>query len=118
FFSSRRRHTRFSRDWSSDVCSSDLNFYFRSVQMPTPNRMNWNNKDTDAYAAQASAALTDAQRQEATSKVQRQLSEQAVWAPLVNVQLWMVSADRVEGARPHGLYGASLYKGLDIRVKN
>src|SRR5690606_3036804 len=22
FFSSRRRHTRFSRDWSSDVCSS------------------------------------------------------------------------------------------------
>src|SRR5690606_39422080 len=26
FFSSRRRHTRFSRDWSSDVCSSDL-FY-------------------------------------------------------------------------------------------
>src|SRR5690606_39334347 len=26
FFSSRRRHTRFSRDWSSDVCSSDLFF--------------------------------------------------------------------------------------------
>src|SRR5690606_39370088 len=25
-FSSRRRHTRFSRDWSSDVCSSDLVF--------------------------------------------------------------------------------------------
>ena len=24
FFSSRRRHTMFSRDWSSDVCSSDL----------------------------------------------------------------------------------------------
>src|SRR2546422_5200327 len=26
FFSSRRRHTRCSRDWSSDVCSSDLAF--------------------------------------------------------------------------------------------
>src|SRR5690606_41134820 len=26
-FSSRRRHTRFSRDWSSDVCSSDLGSY-------------------------------------------------------------------------------------------
>src|SRR5207247_6441410 len=25
FFSSRRRHTRSTRDWSSDVCSSDLN---------------------------------------------------------------------------------------------
>src|SRR5690606_40961075 len=30
FFSSRRRHTSFSRDWSSDVCSSDLRrkFFF------------------------------------------------------------------------------------------
>src|SRR6266498_4353117 len=26
FFSSRRRHTRCGRDWSSDVCSSDLSF--------------------------------------------------------------------------------------------
>src|SRR5689334_24734868 len=25
FFSSRRRHTRWNCDWSSDVCSSDLN---------------------------------------------------------------------------------------------
>src|SRR5205809_3654157 len=40
FFSSRRRHTRCSRDWSSDVCSSDLNFaddqgYLRAL-LPTP----------------------------------------------------------------------------------
>src|SRR5690606_39731813 len=27
FFSSKRLHTRFSRDWSSDVCSSDLPFF-------------------------------------------------------------------------------------------
>src|SRR5207247_5835908 len=27
FFSSRRRHTRSTRDWSSDVCSSDLSEY-------------------------------------------------------------------------------------------
>src|SRR3712207_7810945 len=27
FFSSRRRHTRYWRDWSSDVCSSDLAGY-------------------------------------------------------------------------------------------
>src|SRR2546430_8686271 len=30
FFSSRRRHTRFDCDWSSDVCSSDL------FTIPTP----------------------------------------------------------------------------------
>src|SRR3712207_7293872 len=28
FFSSRRRHTRYWRDWSSDVCSSDLLVFF------------------------------------------------------------------------------------------
>src|SRR5207253_6988610 len=29
FFSSRRRHTRWPRDWSSDVCSSDLDRILR-----------------------------------------------------------------------------------------
>src|SRR5690606_41046189 len=32
FFSSRRRHTRFSRDWSSDVCSSDLGAHCRVIE--------------------------------------------------------------------------------------
>src|SRR5256884_6348267 len=32
FFSSRRRHTRCSRDWSSDVCSSDLGVGCGSAQ--------------------------------------------------------------------------------------
>src|SRR5690606_40016942 len=30
-FASRRRHTRFSRDWSSDVCSSDLSLQITAV---------------------------------------------------------------------------------------
>src|SRR5207249_5042337 len=29
FFSSRRRHTRSKRDWSSDVCSSDLSLQYQ-----------------------------------------------------------------------------------------
>src|SRR5690625_2092173 len=37
FFSSRRRHTRWPRDWSSDVCSSDLEhkLWARNVQAST-----------------------------------------------------------------------------------
>src|SRR5690348_17930836 len=31
FFSSRRRHTRWTGDWSSDVCSSDLQSMSREV---------------------------------------------------------------------------------------
>src|SRR5690606_39476502 len=51
FFSSRRRHTRFSRDWSSDVCSSDLldvhadrassEIQFGHVQRPTHANTSW-----------------------------------------------------------------------------
>src|SRR5699024_3131770 len=33
FFSSRRRHTRSKRDWSSDVCSSDLNENISQAQL-------------------------------------------------------------------------------------
>src|SRR5699024_11335645 len=35
FFSSRRRHTRSKRDWSSDVCSSDLHFSGQSSPYPS-----------------------------------------------------------------------------------
>src|SRR5207245_7317699 len=38
FFSSRRRHTRCYRDWSSDVCSSDLNARIGSGVLPMNRR--------------------------------------------------------------------------------
>src|SRR2546429_1016761 len=41
FFSSRRRHTRCSRDWSSDVCSSDLTGW--SGDWPPASRI-WTNR--------------------------------------------------------------------------
>src|SRR5256886_8684612 len=36
FFSSRRRHTRFDCDWSSDVCSSDLTHWLPAPIDLTP----------------------------------------------------------------------------------
>src|SRR2546428_11310257 len=36
FFSSRRRHTRSDRDWSSDVCSSDLSGIAGAVEVRVP----------------------------------------------------------------------------------
>src|SRR5947209_15635032 len=39
FFSSRRRHTRYWRDWSSDVCSSDLGYGASSPEFNYPNRL-------------------------------------------------------------------------------
>src|SRR5260370_24766831 len=51
FFSSRRRHTRFKCDWSSDVCSSDL---LRWLQREPP--------DTDEAREALSRILNDAKR--------------------------------------------------------
>src|SRR5207245_7223369 len=39
FFSSRRRHTRCYRDWSSDVCSSDLHHHERYDGGGYPDRL-------------------------------------------------------------------------------
>src|SRR5690348_18350532 len=36
FFSSRRRHTSWTGDWSSDVCSSDLEWIFGREISPSP----------------------------------------------------------------------------------
>src|SRR5256885_5341385 len=38
FFSSRRRHTRLQGDWSSDVCSSDLDYSRLTTQWKNPTR--------------------------------------------------------------------------------
>src|SRR5690606_39866938 len=48
FFSSRRRHTRFSRDWSSDVCSSDLTVSFLSSQRSQNPRARYDLQETSA----------------------------------------------------------------------
>src|SRR5207253_6438905 len=37
FFSSRRRHTRWPRDWSSDVCSSDLSELYDAAKVDGAN---------------------------------------------------------------------------------
>src|SRR5690606_40893706 len=38
---SRRRHTRFSRDWSSDVCSSDLTVHTMALAALLPYCFSW-----------------------------------------------------------------------------
>src|SRR5438874_2859711 len=56
FFSSRRRHTRSLRDWSSDVCSSDLH---RSVGWAAPLPQNLLHH-VPAYVGQAEVAALEA----------------------------------------------------------
>src|SRR5438874_11145769 len=59
FFSSRRRHTRSLRDWSSDVCSSDLFVHqFRNPQVPVEEVVR------DPLSSLAAATLREARLRE------------------------------------------------------
>src|SRR5256886_12619901 len=53
FFSSRRRHTRFDCDWSSDVCSSDLVMDFFAPPIVFPNVTYTNQSALSTSAAHA-----------------------------------------------------------------
>src|SRR5207245_7453485 len=49
FFSSRRRHTRCYRDWSSDVCSSDLSFSALAAYPKNAGRLGPSNRQQSAW---------------------------------------------------------------------
>jgi peptide/nickel transport system substrate-binding protein len=93
-----------------------LNLYWPSTNRPTPNRMNWNNPQTDAWLAEGRSAIDPAVRARALANVQRQLAEEAPWLTIAREQLFVAHSNRVAGVRAHGLYGIGVYKGLDIRV--
>src|SRR2546429_451428 len=57
FFSSRRRHTVCSRDWSSDVCSSDLHWP-RKPLLPSESCKAWRKKTNKTSASKNEARVT------------------------------------------------------------
>src|SRR5690606_40653548 len=72
-----RRHTRFSRDWSSDVCSSDLEF----VGAVAGHGALWLNALRMSSGRRMIAAEPDARQTRAVPDWQRELAE-AVRDPL------------------------------------
>src|SRR5699024_11812990 len=55
FFSSRRRHTRSKRDWSSDVCSSDLSLFKTASDFIVRDELV--TRETVRHAAEVACAL-------------------------------------------------------------
>jgi peptide/nickel transport system substrate-binding protein len=94
-----------------------LNLYFRSANIPVPNRMNWKDAETDQWLAAGSAALTAEDRRTNYAKVQRRVHDAALWIPLYHEPLFLVVGPKLKPMKAHGIYGASLYKGLDIAFK-
>ena len=94
-----------------------LNLYFRSANTPTPNRMNWKDKETDELLDKGSTATDDATRAEAYAAVQKKVHDAAVWIPMFHEPLFVVAGSKLKPIKAHGNYGCGLYKGLGIAFK-
>ncbi len=100
------------------VSSGDaLNLYFRSSNIPTPNRMNWNDPETDELLATGLTATDDATRAESYGKVLEKVQDAAVWLPLYHEPMTIAYSSKLKPVVPHNLYGCGLYKGLGIAYK-
>jgi peptide/nickel transport system substrate-binding protein len=91
-----------------------MNIYFDSRNVPTPNRMNWKDPQTDRWLAQGRTALNAEDRGRAYALVQERVMTEHLWMPVLNVNLYLVTNRKLKGTRPHMLYGSAFYKGLDL----
>jgi len=91
-----------------------MNIYFDSKNIPTPNRMNWKDEQTDQWLTQGRTALTAAERAKYYGLVQERAMTEHLWMPVLNVNLYLVTSKKLKGARPHMLYANTFYKGLDL----
>jgi peptide/nickel transport system substrate-binding protein len=91
-----------------------MNIYFDSKNIPTPNRMNWKDEQTDQWLAQGRTALTAAERAKYYGLVQERAMTEHLWMPVLNINLYLVTNKKLKGARPHMLYANTFYKGLDL----
>lgn len=92
-----------------------LSLYWDSANIPSPNRMNWDDPETDQLLAQGKAALTPEERAEAFGKIQEKVTDAAAWIPLVHEGMVIVTNQRLKETKMHGIYGAPMYKGLDLQ---
>src|SRR6266478_1877566 len=88
-----------------------MNLYFDSKNIPTPNRMNWKDPETDEWLRLGRAALTDADRTKYYMLVQKKVADEHLWIPVINAGMYLVANKKLKGVRPHMLYQNTFYKG-------
>ena len=90
-----------------------MSLYFDSKNIPTPNRMNWKDPETDEWLRLAKAATNPADRAKYFGLVQKKVADEHLWIPVQNVGMYLTTNKKLKGARPHMLYQNTFYKGLD-----
>ena len=90
-----------------------MNLYFDSKNLPTPNRMNWKDAETDEWLRLGRAATNPADKAKYYALVQKKVTEEHLLIPIMNVGMYLTTNKKLKGARPHMLYQNTFYKGLD-----
>jgi peptide/nickel transport system substrate-binding protein len=90
-----------------------LRLYFHSGNIPTPNRMNWKDPETDRLLEVALAASRPEDRAKALAEVQKIVQENALWVPLVHEGLALVVNKKIKNVKAHAFYTSLMYKALD-----
>jgi peptide/nickel transport system substrate-binding protein len=90
-----------------------MSLYFDSKNIPTPNRMNWKDAETDEWLRLGKAASNPADRARYFGLVQKKVTDEHLWIPVQNVGMYLTTNKKLKGARPHMLYQNTFYKGLD-----
>ncbi len=93
-----------------------MNIYFNSENIPTPNRMNWKDTETDEWLKLGRSALTEADRAKYYALVQQKVMREHLWMPVLNINMDEVVNKKIKGARPHMIYQNTFYKGLDASL--
>jgi len=89
--------------------------YYHSKNRPVPNRMMWNDPETDRILEAGRTALTDADRAKFFKEIQRRMHDEALMIPSAHSRLFLVAKKSIKNVRAHGIYSAAMYKGLDVQ---
>ena len=94
-----------------------LNLYFNSASIPSPNRMEWNDPETDQLMDAGNSAVNDADRAAAFEELTRHVHEAVLWKPLVEETPTVVANTRIAPFEPAGMSGAVFDSGLNLAIK-
>jgi ABC-type transport system substrate-binding protein len=90
-----------------------LGTYFKSANIPAPNRMMWNDARTDELLAIAERAIDPEEKNAALREVQEIVAQAGIYLPVVTVRSYLGASAEVRDLRANGQYLLSLGKLLD-----
>lgn len=94
-----------------------LNLYFSSASVPSPNRMMWEDPETDRLLAAGNSAVNDEARAEAFMALGKRLHEAVLWKPLLLEKPTVAIGSRLAPFQPAGISGAAFGNGINLELK-